>query len=43
MEILSLSFWGEVRQALSYAYVTLRARNKKKWMMGRIYKYDLGQ
>lgn len=29
MEILSLSFWGEVRQALSYAYVTLRAGNKK--------------
>lgn len=30
MEILSLSFWREVRQALSYVYVTLRARNKKK-------------
>lgn len=35
MEILSLSFWGEVRQALSYAYVTLRARNKKnEWWVG---------
>lgn len=29
MKISSLSFWGEVRRALSYAYVTLRARNKK--------------
>lgn len=35
MEILSLSFWGEVRQALSYAYVTLRAGNKKnEWWVG---------
>lgn len=34
MEILSLSFGGEVRQALSYADVTLRAWNKK-WIMGR--------
>lgn len=33
MEILSLSFWGEVRKALSYAYVTLRARKKKKKKM----------
>lgn len=30
MEILSLSFGEEVRQALSYADVTLRAWNKKK-------------
>lgn len=29
MEILSLSFGEEVRQALSYADVTLRAWNKK--------------
>lgn len=42
MEILSLSFGEEVRQALSYADVTLRAWNKKKkglWVDSKKNKY----